>query len=412
MTAAFHSLVSDPLPLDRRATLARLAGWGAGMLFAPFSPLANAALVPAFEGQKAFLAAAWGQAGLFHIGLLGALNGAGEPLQLHALLEVPTRAHGLLAEADGSVLAVARRPGDWLVRWTPGNTDRQTQWLWIEPLRAFSGHAIASPDGKRIFTTESNLETGAALIGVRDARSLEKIAEWPTHGIDAHELVWDSGSRTGKSALSLVVANGGVSTAPETGRAKRHLDTMDSSLVRLDSASGALRGQWRLDDPRLSLRHLAWNPSQRLLGIALQAEHGAPADRQTAPVFALFDGQALRTFCAPSGIAARAQGYGGSIVANAQGWAVSCPRAGGVVTFGPDGTWQSLVPLPDACALASFDSTRLWALGQGLALQIMRMAQPVTLAHPFAAAIQGARMDNHCAAMLSTSAQSVARQAI
>ncbi|WP_036236917.1 DUF1513 domain-containing protein, partial [Methylibium sp. T29-B] len=172
-----------------------------------------------------------------------------------------------------------RRPGDWLVRWQPDGR-RSPQWQWAEPGRAFNGHVIAGAGGTRLYTTETDLETGSAWIGVRDARSLEKLDEWPTHGIDAHELLLDDDDTGGHDAPSLWVANGGVPTRPETGRQKLNLDRMDSSLVRLDARSGALRGQWRLDDRRLSLRHMAWRDTpaagartQRVLGIALQAEH-------------------------------------------------------------------------------------------------------------------------------------------
>ena len=40
--------------------------------------------------------------------------------------------------------------------------------------------------------------------------------------------------------------------------------------MRLDATMGRLMGQWRLQDPRLSLRHLAWGPDGKTLGIALQ----------------------------------------------------------------------------------------------------------------------------------------------
>ena len=36
-----------------------------------------------------------------------------------------------------------------------------------------------------VYTTETDIDTGASLIARRDARSLETDAEWPTHGIDA-----------------------------------------------------------------------------------------------------------------------------------------------------------------------------------------------------------------------------------
>jgi hypothetical protein len=107
---------------------------------------------------------------------------------------------------------------------------------------------------------------------------------------------------------------------------------MDSSIVRLQpAAQGALDGQWRLTDTRLSLRHLcwgpqvAWQPARRWLGIALQAEHDDPSTRAQAPVLALFDGQQLQVQPLPAGTALA--GYGGDIGCDGQHFAVSCPRA-------------------------------------------------------------------------------------
>ena len=216
--------------LHRRHALAVLGGLGACAIIS----------APAFAqaGDRVHLAAAWERQGRFHIGLLSTQGGAGQALQVHAALEVPTRAHGLAVLPDGSVLTTARRPGDWLLRWWPGQR-AQPQWLWQNGERSFNGHVLASADGTRLYTTETDIETGASWIGVRDARTLEQTAEWPTHGIDAHELVWDG-------AGALIVANGGVPTAPETGRVKRDLDRMDSSLVRLDAHTGRLLGQWRV----------------------------------------------------------------------------------------------------------------------------------------------------------------------
>lgn len=343
-------------------------------------------------GASVQLAAAWEQRGSFHLGLLTVREGAGQPLTVRDALEVPTRAHGLAVLPGGTVVATSRRPGDWLVRWQPASR-AQPQWLWQRGERSFNGHVLASADGRCLYTTETDLETGASWIAVRDARTLEQTAAWPTHGIDAHELVWEG-------AGSLIVANGGVPTAPETGRAKRALDRMDSSLVRLDARTGALRGQWRLPDPRLSLRHLARSPDGKTLGIALQAEHDDAASKHAAPVLALFDGQALRTVPAPTPTPApltqSLHGYGGSIAATPTGWAVSCPRAHGIATFSLQGEWLGLVPLPAACPLA-VQSDVLWAGGLASSLQDAQATTP--LLHPHGRDLQGARLDNHWVAL-------------
>lgn len=83
-------------------------------------------------------------------------------------------------------------------------------------------------------------------------------------------------------------------TAPYTVRVKRDLARRDSSLLRLDARTRALLGQWRLQDPRLSPRHLAWSPDGAMIGIALQAKHDDAAAKDAAPVVAMFDGSAAR----------------------------------------------------------------------------------------------------------------------
>lgn len=294
------------------------------------------------------LAATWRAEHGYRAGVLSkSASGAGTPIEVVAAVETPTRAHGLLLESGGTLLTVARRPGDWLLRW-----DREGRVLamhWVEPRRAFTGHALAGGDGRTLYTTETDLDTGAGLVGVRDSATLEKRAEWPTHGVDPHQLV---GDLTSGSEACLIVANGGVATRPETGRMKHDLERMDSSLVRLDAGTGELRGQWRLQDRRLSLRHLAWGASGKgepLLGVALQAEHDGAETKAKAPVLALFDGHALRAVPARVALA----GYGGDIASLDGRFAVSCPRAQGVAVFSADGAWRGFLPLDEGCAIAS-----------------------------------------------------------
>lgn len=326
------------------------------------------------------LAAAWEADNGYQVGILEFFNG----LAVRAALDVPTRAHGLLREAGGTLLAVARRPGNWLLRWDWTKETRQGRalaWRWIEPHRAFAGHVLASPDGATLYTTEIDLETGRGLIGVRDGASLEKRAEWPTHGLDPHMLTWDE-----TSPGCLIVANGGVPTQPETGRAKRDLHRMDSSLVRLDAGTGELQGQWRLNDPRLSLRHLAWNGTT--LGIALQAEHDDALAKAQAPVLARFDGRSLAAVGAPVPLA----GYGGSISALGEGFAVSCPRNQGVALYGAQG-FLAMVQLAEACPLASVRGN-LWAGGQG---HVLAVSPDTGLAD--GGRVPGIRLDNHWIAL-------------
>lgn len=323
------------------------------------------------------LAAAWQIDQTHQVGWLS-LSAAGDALEIAAAIDVPTRAHGLWVDAQGRLLAVARRPGDWMLRWSPG---APAQWHWMADGRSFNGHVALSPDGRQVLTTETDLETGMGWLGVRDAASLDLIHHWPTHGRDPHQLIWDR-----LAPGRLLIANGGIETRPETGRAKLGLAQMDSSLVRLNPAgNGQLEGQWRLADPRLSLRHLAWNADR--LGVALQAEHEDADTRAQAPVLALFDGTALKAWRAPHRLA----GYGGDIAAANDGFVVGCPRAGGIAHFRANGDWIGFEPLPEACALASDGDGGVWAAGHpGVVHHARAGADKLRPGLP-----SGLRLDNH-----------------
>jgi uncharacterized protein len=369
--------------LNRREFLAAITA----LLGAP--ALAHAASSDALDKRTAVtrLAASWQAGHGYQVGMLSLVPAEADGLNIAAAVDVPTRAHGLLQEPGGTLLAVARRPGDWLLRWN--GEGQAVTWQWIEPRRAFAGHVLGSADGRTLYTTEMDLDSGTGLIGVRDVATLQKRAEWPTHGIDPHQLMWDRSSReTGK----LIVANGGVPTQPETGRVKRKLERMDSSMVRLDARTGDLNGQWRLDDRRLSLRHLAWGEAsgQPVLGIALQAEHDDPNVKANAPVLALFDGRSLRSIPLPQAMS----GYGGDIAALGGRFAVSCPRASSVALFDATGVWLGHLPLPEAGALTSV-SDRLWVAGRLQALGL----RGVDAAGQIRATLPGLRLDNHWIAL-------------
>jgi hypothetical protein len=351
--------------LSRRECLTAL-GWGA----------AWPAMALVRPGAR--IAATWREGESHRLGVLEASAGA---LRVSRSLELPSRAHGLLQQADGRLLAVARRPGDWLLRWDPATG--ATEWHWAEDGPTFNGHLRASLDGRRLFTTETDPVSGEGLLGVRHAGTLRLLHRWPTHGLDPHDLRPDTDG-------SLLVANGGIATAVESGRRKLRLDRMDSSLVRLDGGDGMLRARWRLPDPRLSLRHLAWSSGAgpRVLGIALQAEHDEADARARAPVLALHDGRALRIAQAPHALA----GYGGDVASAGGLFAVGCPRSHGVALFDLQGRWQGFEPSAFACAIAADSgSGTFWAGGKGQALRLAGGA--VT------ALTSGLELDNHWLAL-------------
>lgn len=267
-------------------------------------------------------------------------------LTIRYAVPLPTRPHGLIAEADGGLTICGVRPGAWILRCDgAGKVVRQIR-LDGEGESRLGGHAVVSADGARLYTTETDFATGRGRIGVRERTSLKKLDEWDTQGRDPHQLILDGEGH-------LLVANGGV---PRTREDRKYdLDRMSSSLARLDVANGKLLGQWRLDDARLSLRHMAWNrnPAEAgaLLGIAMQAEHAAATERAAAPVLAVFDGERLA-------IPTRANdgvGYSGDIApAHRGGFVLSSNQAGMAQLWHPDipEKLQPVVKIQEAYALA------------------------------------------------------------
>jgi hypothetical protein len=153
---------------------------------------------------------------------------------------LPARSHGLLLDPldSSQAIAVARRPGEYILRFNVRSL-RTTILREPEFDRVFEGHAAFSADGQTLYSSESDRDSGQGLVGVRDSVTLAKRGEFATHGIGPHALLVDDDG-------SLLVANGGILTLPETGRIKRNIERMDPSLVRLAAADGQLLGQWRL----------------------------------------------------------------------------------------------------------------------------------------------------------------------
>ena len=92
--------------------------------------------------------------------------------------------------------------------------------------RHFFGHGVFSPDGALLYATENDFENAAGMIGIYDARAnFERIGEFPTHGVGPHELLLLDDGRT------IAIANGGIETHPDFGRAKLNIPTMKPSFV-------------------------------------------------------------------------------------------------------------------------------------------------------------------------------------
>ncbi len=313
----------------------------AGLSWAGQDAPKGATIAAAWRGPNAY--------DTYYAGVLAA-DWARKKLEIRHAVALPTRPHGLTPEADGSLLVTGVRPGGWLMRIDRDGKQVQLIDLTNESSNArLNGHVVVGVRGDVIYTTETDSKSGRGLIGVRDAKSLKKLAEWDSHGLEPHQLLLDD---TG----CLMIANGGIPRTPNDKKFDLH--RMESSLVRLDGQSGRLLRQWTLENRRLSLRHLAWSQgttaNRQFLGVALQAEHDDPVARMAAPILAVLNGDEL---CIPTRVSDGA-GYAGDIVpAYNGGFALSSNQVGLAQLWHPGqpDKLTRIVELQEAYALTGWE---------------------------------------------------------
>jgi uncharacterized protein len=193
-----------------------------------------------------------------HRGRLLAIVFDAENGDLLRSIELPERGHGIAVRpldrggaAPRDLVTFARRPGNFAVVFDLDRV-REPLWLTTRADRHFFGHGLYSADGRLLYTTENDFESGNGVIGVRDATDgYKQIGELPSGGVDPHELAMLSDQRT------LIVANGGILTHPDEPRLE-NTSTMEPSLAYVDSATGDLleRHELPTDLHKLSIRHL------------------------------------------------------------------------------------------------------------------------------------------------------------
>lgn len=323
------------------------------------SPERRAFLTTLGGGLLAVLAlqagAARGSAGPLYVGCgldeAGGHVAAGFDARARRLFEValPDRGHDVAFHPSRPECVVfARRAGTFavVIDLKRGVAIRR---LDAAPGRHFYGHGVFSSDGRTLFTTENEIESARGLIGIRDASDgYREIGTYHSGGIGPHDVILMPDGAT------LAIANGGIRTHPDTGRAKLNLETMNPSLAYVGLTDGELMEAFHLA-PGLhqnSIRHLARDARGRV-GVALQYE-GAKGAR--VPLVGIHEGGALRLFEPPAAIERRMRHYAGSIAFDAGGGilAVSHPR-GSLVTFWDAGSGALIrhVELADGCGVAA-----------------------------------------------------------
>lgn len=300
---------------------------------------------------------------------------------------IAARAHDIVADPARNLCAVmARKPGReaYLCDLSTGNVVRE-----LAPLggHSFDGHAVFSPEGAALFTTQSADGSQSGSIVVYDVAAGVVTRHFSSHGIEPHELIW-----VGPDLLA--IGNGGILD-------RRSADAIESSLVLLDVRTAEPKRRWVLDDEweTLSIRHLARLPQERVV-FAMQDQDAATDLR---PLVGIADPSGDTVFLElPADLQRKLDGYIGSVAVDRGGGliAASAPR-GGVALFwsSSDQRYLGSVALADVCGIAATERVGEFCLssGHGLVRKVrLDPAVGVVGSDDLAPAMQlGVQWDNH-----------------
>lgn len=309
------------------------------------SGLLAATLTPrptwADAGTPAYLAAAKTPAGSY---VLCGLDSYGV---MTFTLPLPDRGHAAAAHPSHPLaVAFARRPGRFalVIDCTLGREEARLE---APEGRHFYGHGVFSADGRQLFTTENDYDNGIGVIGVWDAtNNYRRLGEFWSGGIGPHDL------RLMPDWETLVVANGGIETHPDSGRAKLNLPTMQSNISYLSREGQVLEQATLPSELQLnSIRHLAVAPSGRVaLAMQWQGDITHPV-----PLAGWHErGQDIRLLSAAPKIQRQMVGYAGSIAISDGGQqiAITSPRGGMFQLFDIDQDKSAILNATDACGVS------------------------------------------------------------
>lgn len=302
--------------LDRRDFLK-----AAGVTF--LSSLAPGAFADALAADAVFAAAYQRRDGAYGVAVL---SEAGKILHTVAL---PDRGHDITFDpVSGRAVVFARQPGTFFVAFDhAGRTPPVT--VESVPGRHFFGHGVFSPDGTLLYTTENDFDNAAGMVGIYDVRAgFARIGEFPTYGVGPHELLLLGDGRT------IAVANGGIETHPDFGRAKLNLPTMKPSFVLVDRVSGDLIEKHELPPElhQLSIRHMDTDQNG---AVWFGCQHEGPATERPALVGRAVRGRELELIEMEPKVLAGFRNYIGSVAANRE--------AGTVAVTSPQGNSYAVI---------------------------------------------------------------------
>jgi len=263
---------------------------------------------------------------------------------LHAV-DLPDRGHDITFDpVSKRSIVFARQPGTFAIVFDHAGNNEPVTIASVEG-RHFYGHGVFSPDGALLYATENDFDATAGMVGIYDARdAFRRVGEFPTHGVGPHELILLEDGRT------LAIANGGIETHPDFGRAKLNIATMQPNFAFVDRLTGDLLERHELpgDLHQLSIRHMAIDQTG---AIWFGCQHEGPATEKPALVGTARRGQMLTLLDMPQGLLGGFRNYIGSVASN--------PQAGTIGVSSPQGNCYAIIEAASGRIVSSANLTEV-----------------------------------------------------
>ena len=285
---------------------------------------------------------------------------------LHTV-DLPDRGHDITFDpVSGRSVVFARQPGTFFVAFDPAG---RTPPVTVQSVagRHFFGHGVFSPDGALLYATENDFDNAAGMVGIYDAKGgFARIGEFSTHGVGPHELLLLGDNST------IAVANGGIETHPDFGRAKLNLPTMKPSFVLLDRLTGEMIEKHELPPElhKLSIRHMDTDENG---AVWFGCQHEGPASEQPALVGRAVRGKELQLIDMPQDVLSGFRNYIGSVAANRDAGmvAVTSPQGNSfAVIEAASGKVVTVERLTEVCGVAPDHAGFIVTTGTGTIVEL------------------------------------------
>lgn len=281
--------------------------------------------------------------------------------KLIANVALPDRGHDVTwSPATGRAVVFARQPGTFAVVFDPAGSEPPLTIPSVEG-RHFFGHGAFSPDGALLYATENDFDNARGVIGIYDVSGgYRRIGEFDTFGVGPHEILLMP------DGVTFAVANGGIETHPDYGRAELNIDTMEPSLCFVDRRDGKLIGKLALtaDLHQLSIRHMAVDARNRVwFGCQFRGDEGSPQ----LVGYATLDGD-IRLIELPGDALRNLRNYVGSVARSVAGDLIAVSSPEGDTILAIDAATARPVftaPLKDGCGIAPDSTGFLASTGLG-----------------------------------------------